>query len=85
MLDQENNFKLIFSPSILINSLLYGVWILKGEVKYNHFWKLKVKDAYFIPFNINPLGPTSYQDRISPYTIGMIPSRQVMRIKKNIN
>ena len=58
---------------------------LRENLNVNHFWKLKVKDAYFIPFNINPLGPTSYQDRISPYTIGMIPSRQVMRIKKNIN
>ena len=31
---------------------------------------------------LNPLGD---QDRISPYTISTISSRQVMRIKKNIN
>ena len=34
---------------------------------------------------LNPLSPTSDQDRISPYTINMISSRQVMRVKKNIN
>ena len=31
----------------------------------------------------NPLSPTSDLERISPYTINM--SRQVIRIKKNIN
>ena len=30
----------------------------------------------------NPLSPTSDQDRISPHTISIIPSRHVMRIKK---
>ena len=33
----------------------------------------------------NPLSPISDQDRISPYNIITISSRQVMRIKKNIN
>ena len=31
---------------------------------------------------LNPLSPTSDQDRISPYTISTISSGQVMRIKK---
>ena len=35
--------------------------------------------------DINPLTPISDQDRISPYNINTISSRQVMRIKKNIN
>ena len=34
---------------------------------------------------INPFTPTSDQDRISPYNINTISSRQVMRIEKNIN
>ena len=34
---------------------------------------------------VNPLTPMSDQDRISPYNIITILSRQVMRIKKNIN
>ena len=34
---------------------------------------------------IYPLTPTSDQDRISPYNIITISSRQVMRIKKNIS
>ena len=33
----------------------------------------------------NLLSPMSDQDRISPYNIITISSRQVMRIKKNIN
>ena len=34
---------------------------------------------------INPITPTSDEDRISPYNINTIPSRQVTRIKKNID
>ena len=34
---------------------------------------------------VNPLTFMSDQDRISPYNINTISSRQVMRIKKNIN
>ena len=34
---------------------------------------------------VNPLTPMSDQDRISPYNINTISTRQVMRIKKNIN
>ena len=33
----------------------------------------------------NPSTPMSDQDRISPYNINTISSRQAMRIKKNIN
>ena len=33
----------------------------------------------------NPLSPTGDLDRSSPYVISMISSRQVIRIKKNIN
>ena len=38
-------------------------------------------------YKLNPLTPMSDQDRISPYNIHTISSRQVMRIKnkKNIN
>ena len=43
-----------------------------------------------LPVNVstvtfNPLTPTSDQDRISPYNINTTSSRQVIRIKKNIN
>ena len=34
---------------------------------------------------LNPFTPTSDRDRISPYNINTISSRQVMRIEKNIN
>ena len=34
---------------------------------------------------LNPSTPISDQDKISPYSIDTISSRQVMRIKKNIN
>ena len=33
----------------------------------------------------NPLTPMSDQDRIFPYNINTVSSRQVMRMKKNIN
>ena len=36
-------------------------------------------------FGLNPLTLMSDQDRISPYNINTISSRQVMRKKKNIN
>ena len=35
-------------------------------------------------FSNNPLTPKSDQDRIPPYNINTISSRQVMRMKKNI-
>ena len=38
-----------------------------------------------MPVSVNSLTPTSDQDRISPHNINTISSRQVMRIKKNIN
>ena len=34
---------------------------------------------------LNPLPPMSDQDRISPYNINTISSKQVIRIKKNIS
>ena len=34
---------------------------------------------------LKPLTPMGDQDRISPYNINTISSRQVMRIKKNIS
>ena len=40
-----------------------------------------------VPFSLqlNPLTPMSDQNRISPYNINTVSTRQVMRIKKNIN
>ena len=34
---------------------------------------------------VTPLTPMSDQDRISPYNINTISSREVMRMKKNIS
>ena len=34
---------------------------------------------------VNPFTSTSDQDRISPYNVNTISSRQVMTIEKNIN
>ena len=38
-----------------------------------------------VPSMLKPFTPTSDQDRISPYKINTISSREVMRIEKNIN
>ena len=41
--------------------------------------------SMFLPNSQFKIHPLSCQDRISPYTISTISSRQVMRIKRNIN
>ena len=44
--------------------------------------------VFFLPISVNffnPLTPISDQEKISPYNISTISSRQVMRIKKNLN
>ena len=46
--------------------------------------KFTVKSLETMGIDVNPLTPMSDQDRISPYNINTISSRQVMRIKKNI-
>ena len=54
-----------------------------------HHWagnpSLRVSQLSFKGFNLNPLTPMSDQDIISPYNIDTISSKQVIRIKKNIN
>ena len=42
-------------------------------------FELNLLTFYYL---LNPLTPMSDQDRISPYNINTISSRQVMRIKK---
>ena len=45
----------------------------------------RVSYAKYIRRRVDPFSPTSDQNRISPYFISMMSSRQVMRIKKDIN
>ena len=45
-----------------------------------HLWQQKM-----LYTNFNPLTPMSDQERISPYIIHTVSSRQVMRIEKNNN
>ena len=54
---------------------------------YFMLFNFHVYVEYLIWYNweVNPLTPMSDQDRISPYNINTISTRQVMRIKKNIN
>ena len=50
--------------------------------------KLKHEEGsqyYHSSKHVNPSTPMSDQERISPYNINTISSRQVMRIKKNSN
>ena len=51
--------------------------------KHNHFFLFTLFSIN--PTNLKPLTPMSDQDRISPYNINTISSRQVMRIKKKIS
>ena len=41
--------------------------------------------SLMVIIEVNPVSPTSDLDRISPYSFSTVSSRQVMRIKKNIN
>ena len=48
-------------------------------------WASDPVEVYIDRTCFNPLTPVSDQDRISPYIINTIASRQVMRIKRNSN
>ena len=52
---------------------------------HQYQWKFIVKSLENMDIDVNPLTPMSDQDRISPYNIKIISSRQVMRKKNNIN
>ena len=64
-----------------INILRYCLWII------TLIWStvLTKKGQIYEYAMVNPFTPMSDQDRISPYNINTISSRQVMRIEKNIN
>ena len=44
-----------------------------------------IEDFHCFVYILNPFTPKSDQDKISPYNINTISSRQVMRIEKNVN
>ena len=48
-------------------------------------WVSDPVEVYIDRTCFDPLTPVSDQDRISPYIINTIASRQVMRIKRNSN
>ena len=57
--------------------------------KVNNVWKMEIMAFIHFPKQcgdygevLNPLSSTSDLNRISPYIISMISSRQVMRIQK---
>ena len=64
-------------------------WTPRNASKNCTFWLVPscdlLEDRHIDDITINPLTPMSDQDRISPYNINMILSRQVMRIKKSIS
>ena len=47
--------------------------------------QLKRDRSNQLSLGFNPFTPTSDQDVVSPFNVNTISSRQVMRIKKNIN
>ena len=58
-------------------------FVISGIACYVKRYKILVQ--CFIILLLNPLTPMSDQDRISPYIINTISSKQVMRKKKNVN
>ena len=65
--------KKISSPVLLPKISLQLIWFVLVSTFSSDF------------FTVNTFTPTSDQDRISPYSVNTISSRQVMRIEKNIN
>ena len=57
-------------------------WKWKKQRCYQVGWAVNGFDALNSLTHINPLNPMSDQDRISPYSINTISSKQVVRIKK---
>ena len=55
-------------------------WLTIFSLRYFFFFNQTQPNISF-----NPVSSTSDLDRISPYTINTVSSREVMRIKKNIN
>ena len=62
--------------------------ISKNKIKKKHWHRLRKKNrdkSWLVRLLVNPLNPTSDQDRISPNNINTILNWRVMRIKKNIS
>ena len=69
---------------------LVGQRLLEEKVKVCCCWRHQSENAgigsdFEVCNCFNPFTPTSDQDRISPYSVNTISSRQVMRIEENIN
>ena len=58
-------------------------WLTIFSFRYFFFFNQTQPNISWASFN--PVSSTSDLDRISPYTINTVSSREVMRIKKNIN
>ena len=69
---KEEKMQILWLVGITVSEVL-----VMAEITFNG---TKKKDMLF-----NLLSPMSDQDRISPYNVITISSRQVMRIKKNID
>ena len=80
-----NNLFIITQDLVSFGLLIQKLNNIKKELNEHnvHAFLKKFKNETLSAFN--PLTPMSDQDRISPYYIFTISSRQVMRIKKNIN
>ena len=67
-----------------LNCALYATFLFLPQFDVIFDLSLNRRTAIWNLFD-NPLTPMSDQNRISPYDINTISTRQVMRIKKNIN
>ena len=67
---------------IVLNSKSFT---LTDSEMFNLKVNVRKREKSFLKKGINPSAPSSDQDRIPPYNINKISSKQVMRINKNIN
>ena len=81
---QEVGFPLRGKSVTHSNCALYATLLFLPQFDVIFDLSLNRRTATWNLFD-NPLTPMSDQNRISPYDINTISTRQVMRIKKNIN
>ena len=85
---QSFHFKM-FLKVLRVRRYHVFMWTLTWYLCCSFLYSCHLSAWYCIDINryqpLNPLIPKSNQDRISPYSINTMSSRQVMRIKTNIN
>ena len=74
-----------FRVVLYVTDLLYFLQLIKIAKKAANVKTTTTTTKTKSPSSFNPLTPMSDQGKVSPYSIITVLTRQVMRMKKNIN